>query len=480
MATRLDDLHAHQYGMRRVVQALVRHDPDPTGPTRPRVLVLTLVGALIAALLAVGTLVYDALTGQGSPSSLKDSSTVLIEKETGAKYVYAKADDQLHPVLNYASGLLIAEGTGDGPTTVRRSRLAALRKEEGLGIGAPLGIAGAPDALPGRNELLRDPWQVCTRTPAGAGAVARTELLIGAGTVTGGHALSLPAPGRTAEAVLAQAPDKSTYLIFANRKFFIPEPAVALAAFGWTGQQRDPVADGWLNTLPAGSDIKPLAIDGLGEPSHAVQQTVGRLLRTTGTNSDQWALVRRDSVQSISDVQARLLQADQRTNVGDPVTVSTATFGALPFKSEPDAAQDLPATVPNLVPIGSTACVRVPDAATGVAAVVIDPTTVPTSPAPVPSPTGTEAGTTAKSMAGRVTVPFGHGVLVQSSASSTAPAGTGTVLIVTDTGMQYPIADHDAQVRLGFGDSKPLSMPSNVVSLLPAGPSLSTSAVGGW
>ncbi len=475
MATRLDELHAHQYSMRRVVQALVSHDPDPTGPTRPRSRTLTLVGAVIAAVIAVATLLYSTLTGQGSPDKLTDSKTVLIEKETGAQYVYTQADEQLHPVLNFASGLLIADGQAASPTTVRRKRLNTLRQESGLAIGTPLGIPGAPNALPGSGDLLADPWQVCT-TATGASTTPRTDLLIGASAISGGHVLATPTPGGAAEASLVRGPDQQTYLIFANKKFRLPELAVVLAAFDWTRRQSKPVAAGWLNALPTGSDLAALSIDGAGTRSSVVAQPVGRLLRTTGTGTEQWALVRRDSVLSISPVQALLLRADQRANVGEPVTMSVADFAALRFRTDPTLAQDLPETVPTPVPINSTACVRVADA-NGANAVVVDPSTTAANAAPPANArSASDNAPPGKATADHVWVPFGHGVLVHASASATAPAGTGTLVLVTDSGVQYPIADHDAQVRLGYGDSTARTMPAALVSLLPVGPALSIPA----
>ena len=268
-----------------------------------------------------------------------------------------------------------------------------------------------------------------------------------------------------------QAPDRQAYLIYANRKFFIPQPAVALAALGWTGQPRSRVSAGLLNALSAGSDLEPLTVDGRGERSSVVPQPIGRLLRTTGASGGyQWALVRRSSVQPITDVQARLLRADQHADVDSPVTMNTAVFAALPIEDDPGAARDLPPTVPALVPITSTACARVPDAATGVDQVVVDPATAP---ATAPAAGNTDA---AAAVADRVSVPFGNGVLVQARASATAPAGTGTVMIVTDNGIRYSIADHDAQDKLGYGNTTAQAMPAGVVSLLPAGPALSTTA----
>ncbi|MGX6606093.1 type VII secretion protein EccB [Micromonosporaceae bacterium Da 78-11] len=470
MASRLDELHAHQYSQRRVGNAITRHDPDPTGPTRQKSLTPTLVGATLATVLLLGVLVFNAITGQGTPKDLRDATTVLVEKESGAQYVYTKSDDRLHPVLNYASGLLIAEGSGAEPTTVRRKRMATLRRDTKLEIGAPLGIAGAPNAVPRRAELLRDPWQVCTRATTGASAPARTDLLVGARSLTGGHPLT--AHGTTAEALLVQVADKGVFLVFGNRKFLIPKPAVVQAALGWSDQRPQPVSTGWINALPAGPDLAPLALDGLGESSAAVQADIGQLYQAPGRGTDQWAVVRRDDVQPISDVEARLLQADPDTDVGAPAKVSTAEFAALPLSgsrlSEP-GRELLPATVPSLVNIGSTACVTVSDGTTGVTAIVVDPRTADTTTVTVERKPG-------ETLADGVAVPFGSGVLVQSVASPTAPAGSGAVSLVTDRGLMYPIADPDALTRLGYATSTPLNMPAEVVSLLPTGPTLGSAA----
>lgn len=471
MASRLDELHGHQYATQRVVNAVTRHDADPT-MRRPRSLTLVLVGGMVAALVAVGTLVYNALTGQGGPRDLRNTATVLIEKESGAQFVYTKADGQLHPVLNYASGLLLAEGSGAAPTTVRRERLASLRRAAGIRVGTTLGIPDAPNALPRPADLARDAWHVCSELSGGA--APRTSLLAGGAAVSGGRQLGGPAPTSPGEALLVQAPDRRVFVVFANAKFLLREPGIVLAAFGWTGRPRQPVSTGWINALPSGTDLATPSIAGLGEPSRAVRDTIGRLYRAPGPRGDQWAVVRRDTVQPITDVQARLLQADPQTPVGQPVQVSTADFATLTSTADPapDVAPDnAPAVVPALQSISSSACVRVDDAATGVAAVVVDP-----NPAGAPPAARASGGAPVPATADNVSVPFGRGVLVRAAASPTTPAGSGSVSIVTDAGIRYPIADNDALTRLGYGGRDPVAMPAELVALLPVGPALSTAA----
>jgi type VII secretion protein EccB len=474
MATRLEELHGHQYTMQRVANALTRHEPDPGGPRAPRTLTLALVSALIAALLLVGVLVVNLVTGRGTPTELRGSSTVLIEKETGAQYVYVKNDDRLHPVLNYASGLLLTDGYGGQPVVVRRSRLADLRREENLQIGATLGIPDAPNALARTSDLIREPWTVCTQGVSTG--TLRSDLLVGVNAVTGGRTLTSPAPGATAEALLVRSPGRQgTFLIFGNRKLELADPAVALAAFGWAGRRGQPVSAAWLNALQQGPDISTPSIAGPGRQSQVVDAPVGQLLRAAGPNGDQWAIVRLNDVRPITEVQARLLQADPAADVGEPVTVDTSDLAKLPLDSSPPAAGEdqLPVTVPTLASISSSVCAQVSDAAAGVTKIIVDPAASTSAAATPRTGTPDESGA---AVADRVSVPFGRGVLVRAVPSPTAPTTTGTLSIVTDNGIRYAIADSDALSKLGYANATPQNMPAQLVGLLPQGPALSTAA----
>jgi hypothetical protein len=75
-------------------------------------------------------------------------------------------------------------------------------------------------------------------------------------------------------------------------------------------------------------------------------------------------------------------------------------------------------------------------------------------------------------LADYVHVARGAGVVAVSAASPSAPASTGTVSIVTDTGRSYPLAGRALLTKLGYGDVKPRQIPSELISLLPRGPSL--------
>jgi hypothetical protein len=71
-----------------------------------------------------------------------------------------------------------------------------------------------------------------------------------------------------------------------------------------------------------------------------------------------------------------------------------------------------------------------------------------------------------------VHVARGKGVVTAAAASPTAPDTTGTVSIVTDTGVSYPLSGREVLTKLGYAGVKPVQVPSELVGLLPAGPSL--------
>ena len=160
-----------------------------------------LASVLIAAIAVGATVVYGAIVGGGG-QSWRDAQAVIVEKESGARYVFV--DDKLHLVLNYASALLIVKsGT---PKTVLVSR----KSIEGVPRGTPLGIADAPDSLPAAGRLSDAPWTICSMLRAEGNQTApRSALLVGGGRPVARRSARRgagPAPGRQSVPGLAQPP----------------------------------------------------------------------------------------------------------------------------------------------------------------------------------------------------------------------------------------------------------------------------------
>jgi type VII secretion protein EccB len=373
-------------------------------------------------------------------------------KETGAKFVFYKPDNKLHPVLNYTSGLLIIASANAATERIPRRTLAKVPR------GAELGIPGAPDALPGRRDLTAAPWGVCSQQ---AGGPPQSTLVVGE-PISGGTDVA-------AGALLVQDPTDKTFLVYGNRRFLIPEPQVLQAAYGWSARQPVPVAAAWINALPTGPDLAPLSISRRGEASGVAGRRNGDLLQVQdGTGGpSQWAVALPDGAAAISDAQAKLLRTVR--GAGPVTRISTAEFSTLDMSP---AAQALvtraltghPAAVPALLSPTQRLCLTV-DPKDGRTTVLVDP--APPGPG---NPVVAAANGTKK--IDTVRVKPGTGVLVEAQASPTAPAGTGTVSIVTDAGLRFAVADATTLGYLGYEGVTPQRLPAELVALLPEGPAL--------
>ena len=453
MPSRQDQLHSYQYSLQRVVAALVTHDPDPHRSPLRRAGTTALVSLVIAALAVGAAAVYGLLTGQ-SNVQLKDESVVFMEKGSGARYVYLQSDGKLHPVLNYTSGLLIANAQAPKMVNTSRERLATMP------LGDPLGIPDAPDSLPVKKDLLTGDWTVCSAPPTSATttADALSTLVVGA-PVTGGTVAAAPSGSK---GVLVRDPAERTFLLFGNRRFQIPTSitTATLRALGWNAQQPWPVAAAFINSLPLGPDLRAPRIDGKGDTSGVDGMRVGQLL----TDGKQWSVAVPDGAAALTDVQARLLQA--QPDAYAPRTLDPVAFNTLPPSRVRFTGEGFPANVPELLEPQERLCMTLPVNKNSGAGLRVD-ASAPTG-APITGDSVIQGGV----QADFVYVARGKGALVVAAASPNAPAGSGTVSIVTDTARRYPIASRELLGRLGYGSTTPRQVPAQLISLLPQGPSL--------
>jgi type VII secretion protein EccB len=458
--SRQDQLHSYQYSLQRVVAALVTHDPDPHRSPLRRAGTTALVSVVVAALAVTGAAIWGVLTGAGT-GTVTDESALYVEKGTGARYVFRKSDGRLHPVLNYTSGLLIADSSAPNVVTAAPKTLAKVP------LGDPLGIPEAPDSLPEAADLLTGPWSICTQAPEPNGVPARprSTLVVGRPVTDGVVVAASPGAGRPAQGLLVQDPADHTFLIYGNRRFLLPADryTATLRAFKWADRQPWPVAAAWINAIPLGPDIQAPAIADRGRPSGVPQTRIGRLL----TDGGQWAVALADGVAPVTAVQALLLQTDP--DAVDPVTVGESAFNNLPQSrtrlSDAGDPNGLPSAVPDLGAAPTRACMTLPVGRDG-AGLRLDPTL------PAGSAIAGGASVPGAVRADVVSVPRGAGAVVVAAASPTAPAGTGAVFVVTDTGRRYPLAGRDLLGKLGYGDVTPQQVPAQLIAVLPEGPSL--------
>ncbi|MGW4462838.1 type VII secretion protein EccB [Micromonospora sp. NPDC004704] len=456
MPSRQDQLHSYQFMVQRVVAALVMRETDPAQSPFRRAAGATLASVLIAAIALGGVTVYGAIVGGGG-KSWRDPSAVIVEKESGARYVFR--EEKLHLVLNYASALLIVGGAQ--PKTVLVSR----KSIEGVPRGNTLGISGAPDSLPAADRLSTAPWTVCSTLVTGDGPVApRSALLVG-GDVADGTPLG-------DNGVLVRHPDGSLYLVWHNRRHLIRDSDLVLPALTWASERPVPVAPALLNALPAGSDLGRVPIADQGRESQGVDDArVGEVFVVESQGGGrQYAVAKREGLAGITQVQADLLLTAGRQD--DPTPMSQGTYARVPkvdsLVSEDPGAP--PANRPELVPAESG----------GLCAQVRDDSGVQQMLVGANLPNLTDAARTAAqsaqgaALADHILVEPGRGAVVEAVA---APGlSGGAISVVTDLGRRHAVTGADVLGMLGFGNAKPLRLPASLVALVPAGKALDPAA----
>lgn len=447
MASRQVQLQSHRYHSERVVHALVRGDADPAQPpSGTGASGAVLAGLLIAAILLGAAAGYGAVTGTAR-IDWRDSSVVIVERESGARYVYREG--ALHPVYNYSSALLIV--AAPAPRTVLVSR-AALRDTR---RGAPLGIPGAPDSLPAAADLLSTQWTVCSgvsQSRAGEGSPLAT-VLVGS-SVASGHRIG-------PEALLVRTPQGDLHLLWQGHRHAIEEPELVLSALGWGHLRPVPVATEVLRAIPAGAGLVRPELTQAGARSAAVAQAlVGEVfVVTTQSGSRQHLVAQRTGLAPITQVQADLLLTayDQAA----PTVLTQGRFRDVPRAPGliPDGPLAPPATTPELRDSRTgTICVQVPEVdGTGVGSAVVWVDAEP--------PAGWQ----------QVHVPSGRGAVVEAvpvRAAGMSPAGDAPVILITGSGLRHRVADRAMLPALGYPHIVPVRLPADVVELVPAGPDL--------
>ncbi|PZG02043.1 type VII secretion protein EccB [Micromonospora deserti] len=454
MPSRQDQLHSYQFTIQRAVAALVMRETDPAQSPFRRLAGAGLASVLVAAIGLGGFALYGLFAGGGS--GWRDTGAVIVEKESGARFVYR--EEKLHPVLNYASALLIIGA--DRPKTVLVSR----RSIEGVPRGLPLGIADAPDSLPAPGRLSTAPWTVCSVATDGDRSEPRSALLIGV-DAAGGRSLA-------EDALLLRHADGGLHLLWRQRRYLVRDANRVLAALAATRARAVPVAPALLNSLPAGADLAPLALPDEGEPSARVSGgRIGEvyLVRNSG-GGRQYAVALRDGLAGITELQASLLLA--RTGQKEPEPITLGRFAALP--KLPDLAPTGPTAPPTVpprlaAPDTGTLCTRVGDDGG-----VVDVRLGVRSPDLAAAPRTAAPATAGGVLADHVVVEPGRGVVVEAVASPGASGGA--VSVITDLGRRYVLSGREVLGMLGYRDVRPARLPAGLVSLVPAGATLDPAA----
>lgn len=459
MPSRREQLFSYQFMVQRLISAFVYRDAELVQVPFRRAAGNLFIGAMLGVLALAAVGVYGVIR-PGGKVSWKNDKVLVVEKETGARYVYL--NNELHPVVNYASARLILK---QAKLKIVNVAQASLR---GAPRGVPLGIVGAPDTLPAGARLVRGDWLLCSQPGTNeAGRPTTSSVLFVGARPRGGRA-----PGGD-EGLLARHPDGSLFLIWHDRRYQVRQPEVVLGALALGQAPVIAAAPAWINAIPQATDIAPIAINGRGGASRLSGARVGQVVvASSQSGENQFFAVLADGIADITAVQADLL-------INDPATAAAYPDG----QPEPIRRTDLiqaPRSARTLLPSGDSAPPRTtPRIAAGAARsglcatfaggaaaprVLVD-ATVPAGADPAASgSTGTAP------RADRVIVGSGTGALVQSMISPDATGGAFSV--VTDLGVRHPLTNAEVAAYLGYDASRVVRMPAGLVALLPEGPAL--------
>lgn len=459
MQNRRDQAQAHAFVVGRLAAALLRAEPDsPMTPLR-RFSVGAVVGVLLGALGLVGFGVWG-FVAPGSSGSWRQSGVLLLEKESGSRYILV--DGELRSVLNYASARLIL---GGAPKIVSVSAKSLRDVPRGL----PIGIVGAPDALPDPDRLNGREWTVCSALHQDATGTDRPYVTLRIGPTS---AIRAATPG---QGLLVRTPSGQLYLAWDSHRLRLPG-AGTLDALGYSAAPRYTVGWAWINALPAGPDLAPPDVPGIGQTAPSVAGhtgVVGQLFTATSAGSTQSFVLRTDGLSPVTPVGAALLLASPHIANAYPggrataIELTPAELAQAPKSALATVDSSLPADRPEPMPVqaGDVPCLAI---------------TLTTQGAAVHAGIGTAATVdrtavgTGSAHADRVVVSPGSGLLAR---ELPAPGVTGgTLHLLVDNGVRYPLPNDSAAQALGFTPEDAVPVPALVLDLVPAGPPLDPEA----
>ncbi len=447
MQTQRDHVHAHQFMMGRLSSALVLGDPSGAEVPGRRALNGLLLGILIAVLVVAGFGVYGWIVPGGS-KAYRERGLILVEKETGSRYVYV--DGRLHPAVDLPTALLW-QGPAAKVKLISRASLA------GVPRGQALGIPGGPRDVPAPESFVAGPWLVCLPGRPGGPVPRGPGLAINLDP----HAPSAPIPPERLSAV--RAPGGRVHLITQGRRFRVTDDAV-LVALGVSAGDAIPAAGSWLSQLPAGPDLAPAAIADQGRTGPRVgdrSYDVGTLFRrTAGAGGEQFFVLRRDGLAALSETEFLFAGVRSRS---EPVTLSGADLLSAPRSADRtllDRLPDLAGAAEH--PLGDRVlCLRqAPTPANTVNSVVAE--------APrAAAATGPDVGVVGPAGGGMAV----FGVPVASGAA--APA----VSFVSSAGVAFSLKDANTAAALKINRVRPVPFPRELLPALRPGPTLSREAI---
>ncbi|MFF0885391.1 type VII secretion protein EccB [Streptomyces sp. NPDC003456] len=488
MQSKRDQVQAHGFMMGRLSSGLLTADPDAPESPLGRTTRGVVFGVLVTVLVGAGATVYGLLRPGGN-DGWRDGEHLVVNRDTGARYLWTGTDGVLHPVRNYASARLI--GGSDLPTDDVGT--ASLRDTP---VGVPVGIPGAPDTVPDPGQLDDGAWHMCVTGPQGAlpstsGATPDTGVnKPGATTVVAGAPLDSQGVDGD-RAVLVRGPDGTEYLVWRGSRLPLDRAADARNALGYGSERPMPVSAAFLDALAPGPVLSPPEVPGRGEEGPELggeASRVGQLFKVSVPGGGStYHLLRKDGLVPLTRLGAALV-------LGDPATQKEAyggkspevrTVGADTLREHrakdagPAGSAQLPDAPPaaQATPRGTALCAKV-DGGDGGARIssVLAPLTG-LAPVAVPEGTGGPLEAACAPPDAAVVRP-GRGALVRALHASGA-AHAGTTYLVADNGVKYRLSSKEALSALGYEAGDIDSVPVQLLASFPTGADLDPAAASG-
>ncbi|GLU50467.1 type VII secretion protein EccB [Nocardiopsis ansamitocini] len=465
MQSRRDRVQAHTFMVGRLGTAMLEGDPNAVDAPMRRTRTGSFIGLALSALVCVGFLVFG-LIFPGGANSWRQDGKLIVEKETGATYLYAGG--MLRPVANYASAKLI-QGNKLSVSSVSMASL------EGEPKGGPVGIPGAPDSLPDAEEAAAQVWRLCAVPPT-ADYPPRTSLTVDAGNPSTRIAHDM--------AVLVSSPDGDHHLLWQDTRLRLDTGNGALEALGYGTSPVLPVTAPFLASVPPGPELTAPDVAGLGEDGPVLggrQTVVGQVFVVPGEGDErQHYLLGQDGLSPLTATDSRLLLAnsdirDEAYGGSAPTAVELPAGevqGNLAAGSEVGRPSDspVPGTPPALFPVElETPCLQL--GGDGSLELVTHPVDGIRAWPPQETPSIAPGCPTPE----LIGIAAGGGGLAAGRPAGGSTA-TPTYYLVTDSAAKYPVPDADTVSALGFDPAAAVEVPTSLLRLVPTGPLLSPAA----
>ncbi|MFG2887389.1 type VII secretion protein EccB [Streptomyces sp. NPDC048297] len=472
MQSKRDQVQAHLFLMSRLTSGMLRANPDQLEAPGRRTNRGMVFGTIVAALAVVVALLWGVFS-PGTPSTWRKEGTLVMEEDTGNRYIYAQG--RLRSILNYSSARLLM-GPNSSTANLASSAIGDVPR------GPAVGIPGAPDSLPGPDRLVTSPWQMCAASSQKTSGEADVHTRLAIGATHRGRPLG------GGEALLVQGPDGRQSLVWSGQRFLLDDTSGARASLGYGSAVAHPVSAAYLAALPAGPDIAAPSVTGRGSAGPELDGTPTRIgqvfeLRVPGSPA-QFQLLLQDGLVPLDTMQTALVLGDPRTRdkayagtapLARPIGADTARSHQAPTASRP-SAEALPPSPPRLadIPAGTQPCIVVrPSTGKGIAvSVALVPAAVPADYVTQPP---TDHVAAACLPVDRVEIRPGRGAVVQALSSAGTEMGD-TRYLVTDSGVRYPIASEDTLTALGYTPADVRGVPAALLMTLPTGATLDPGA----